>query len=123
MEELARELGCRDQSIPTSYSGLPLAAPHKAVGIWDVVKERFRKRLASWKRQYISKGGRLTLTRNTLSSLPIYFYLFSACQIRFVPDWRGSKESFFGEGAALRKSLILLDGPQCAQRRRKGVLG
>ena len=26
-----------------------------------------------WKRWYISKGGRLTLIRNTLSSLPVYF--------------------------------------------------
>ena len=29
--------------------------------------------LASWKRQYISKGGRLTLIQSTLSSFPIYF--------------------------------------------------
>ena len=31
------------------------------------MEERFRKNLALWKRQYISKGGRLTL-----SNMPIY---------------------------------------------------
>ena len=72
VEELASELGCKVGSLPTSYLGLPLGAKHKALGVWDSVEERFRKRLASWKIQYISKGGRVTLIRSTLSSLPIY---------------------------------------------------
>ena len=37
------------------------------------MEERFRRKLAMWKRQYISKEGRITLIRSTLSSLPIYF--------------------------------------------------
>ena len=32
-----------------------------------------KKWLAGWKRLYLSKGGRLTLLKNTLSSLPTYF--------------------------------------------------
>ena len=73
VEMLASELGCGVGSLPTTYLGLPLGAPHRAMGVWDTIEERFRKRLASWKRQYISKGGKLTLIRSTLSSLPIYF--------------------------------------------------
>ena len=73
IEMLASELGCGVGSLPTTYSGLPVGAPHRAMGVWDTIEERFRKRLTSWKRQYISKGGRLTLIRSTLSSLPIYF--------------------------------------------------
>ena len=73
VEELASEMGCKVRSLPTSYLGLPLGAKHKALGVWDSVEERFRKRLASWKIQYISKGGRFTLFRSTLSSLPIYY--------------------------------------------------
>ena len=73
VESLAVELGCRVGSLPTRYLSLPLGAPHRASGIWDSIEEIFRKRLSSWKRQYISKGGRLTLIRSTLSSLPIFF--------------------------------------------------
>ena len=73
VEELDSELGCKVGSFPTSYLGLPLGAKHKALEVWDSIKERFRKRLASWKIQYISKGGRATLIRSTLSSLPIYY--------------------------------------------------
>ena len=71
--ELALELGCGIGSFPISYLGLPLGASHKVIGVWDSVEERFQKMLASWKMQYISKGGRITLIRSTLSRLTIYY--------------------------------------------------
>ena len=61
VEMLASELGCHVGSLPTTYLGLPLKDPHRAMEVWDTIEERFRKRLTSWTRQYISKGGRLTL--------------------------------------------------------------
>ena len=73
IEELAQEFGCKVGALPSSYLGLPLDAHFKTVSIWDNVKERFRKRLALWKRQCISKGKRLTSIRSTLSSMSIYF--------------------------------------------------
>ena len=75
IEVLTAELGCKANSLPTTYLGLPLGASHKSVRVWDPIEERFRRRLATWKRQYISKGGRVTLIRSTLSNLPIYFML------------------------------------------------
>ena len=59
--------------LPSSYLGLPLGASYKSVAVWDVVEEHFQRRLLLWKRHYLSKGGRLTLLRSTLVSLPIYF--------------------------------------------------
>ncbi|GFZ09197.1 hypothetical protein Acr_20g0010050 [Actinidia rufa] len=37
------------------------------------VMERFERRLASWRRQYLSKGGKVTLIKSTLSNMPTYF--------------------------------------------------
>ena len=51
VEELASDLGCKVGSLPSTYLGMPLGAPFKSVAIWDGVEERFRKRLAVWKRQ------------------------------------------------------------------------
>ena len=43
------------------------------------MEERINRRLASWKKQYLSNGGRLLLLKSTFSSLPIYFMsLFAA---------------------------------------------
>ena len=72
VEELDLELGYKVGSLPTYYLGLPLGVNHKSVAAWDGVEERYRKRLSHWKRNYLSKGGRLILIRSTLSSLPIY---------------------------------------------------
>ena len=73
IDDLALDFGCRVGSLPSTYLGLPLSAPFKSVTVWDGVEEWFRRRLAMWKRQYISKRGRATLIRSTLSNLPIYF--------------------------------------------------
>ena len=72
-EAMATKLGCKVGSLPSSYLGLSLGAPFKSMAAQDGVEEKFRKRLAMWKRQYISKGRRITLIRSTLASLPIYF--------------------------------------------------
>ena len=72
VERLTLELGCNIGSLPTDYLGLPLGSKHRASYVWDGVEERLRKRLALWKKQYISKGGRLTLIKNTLSNIPTY---------------------------------------------------
>ena len=75
-EALVAKLGCKVRSLPSSYLGLLLGASFKSVAAWEGVEERFQKRLTLWKRQNISKGGRITLIRSTLASLP---HLFHVC--------------------------------------------
>lgn len=40
--------------------------------IWDTIIEKANKKLAQWKTQYISQGGRVTLINSVLDSLPTY---------------------------------------------------
>jgi hypothetical protein len=77
VEGLASILGCRVASLPMKYLGLPLGAPYKASTIWNGIIEKMEHRLAGWKRLYLSKGGRLTLIKSTLSNLPTYYLSFS----------------------------------------------
>ena len=81
IEDLALELSCKVGGLPSYYLGLPLGAPFKSAAVWDGVEECFQKRLTMWKRKYISKGGRVTLIRSTLSSMPLFtLCLFFTCQ-------------------------------------------
>ena len=122
VDELALELGCGVGSLPTSCLGLPLGTPHKATGVWDSVEERFRKRLASWKMQYISKGGRITLIRSTLSSLPIYYLsLFRMSQKISTRLERIQRQFLWGGGSLEKKPLLVKWATVCAKKKKGGL--
>lgn len=77
LDRLADVMGCTIFHFPRSYLGLPLRGRLKSKHPWDPVIERVEQRFASWKRWYLSKGGRLTLMKATLSNLPVYLCFFS----------------------------------------------
>ena len=66
-------LGCKQGTLPMKYLGLPLGAKFKDKAIWNPILEKIERRLAGWKHLYLSKGGRVTLIKSTLSNLPTYF--------------------------------------------------
>ena len=72
VNKMAIEIGCRVGQLPAVYLGLPLGAPNKVISVRDGVEEKVRRRLALWKHQYISKGGRITLIKSTMASMPLY---------------------------------------------------
>ena len=41
------------------YLGLPLGAKFKDKSIWNLILEKVERRLAGWKRLYLSKRGRV----------------------------------------------------------------
>ena len=76
-EECARHMsaimGCRMDQIPFSYLGMPLGANPKRFSTWDPVIRRVKDRLALWQRKFLSLGGRVTLIKSVLNSLPLYY--------------------------------------------------
>ena len=123
MEELASELGCKVGSLPTTYLGLPLGAKHKALSVWDSVEERFWKRLASWKLQYISKGGRATLIRSSLSRLPIYHLSLFRAPLKVCARLERIQRQFFWGGSDLDKKVSLVSWATVCTEKRKGAIG
>ncbi|RVW63345.1 hypothetical protein CK203_058268 [Vitis vinifera] len=65
---------CKVGALPSVYLGLPLGANHKTTAMWDGVEVRMRRRLALWKRQYLSKGGGLPSLKALWPA-----YLFTNC--------------------------------------------
>ena len=59
--------------MPLTYLGMPLGESHKSSTIWNPILEKIEHKLVGWRKMYLSKGGRLTLLKSTLSSLPTYF--------------------------------------------------
>jgi hypothetical protein len=70
--QLAEALGCGVGELPLKYLGLPLGASFKLKEMWADLEDSMARRLAPWKRLYLSKGARVTLIKSTLSNLPTY---------------------------------------------------
>ena len=123
VSDLAVELGCGIGSLPSSYLGLPLGASHKALGVWDTVEDKFRKRLASWKSQYISKAGRLTLIQSTLSSLPIYCLSLFRMPVSICSRLEKIQREYLWGGGSLVKKTHLVNWKTVCTEKKKGGLG
>lgn len=67
-------LRCPEKEYVTQikYLDLLLSASYKTTSIWNGVIEKMERRLVGWKKLYLSKGGRLTLIKSTLSNLRTY---------------------------------------------------
>jgi hypothetical protein len=59
LERLADIMGCKTAQLPMNYFGLPLGAKFTSKAIWDPILEKMERKLAGWKRMYVSKGGEL----------------------------------------------------------------
>ena len=73
IQDLAQLIGGRITTLPLKYLGLPLGAKYKSKEIQNPILEKMERQLVGLKRLYLSKRGRLTLIKSTLSSLPTYF--------------------------------------------------
>jgi hypothetical protein len=73
LSTLADIMCCRIGALPMTYLGMPLGASFKSKSIWNSIVEKMECKLVGWKSLYLSNGGRLTLLKSTLSSLPTYY--------------------------------------------------
>lgn len=98
LEELAGIMGCGIGSFPTTYLGLPLGAKYKAIEVWNGVIEKVEKRLATWKMQYLSLGGRLTLISSVLDSILTYIMSLFPMPSKVQKQLDKIRRSFLREG-------------------------
>jgi hypothetical protein len=56
VDQLAGHLGCGTSDLPLKYLGLPLGASFKLKAMWRDLEDLMARRLAPWKRLYLSKG-------------------------------------------------------------------
>lgn len=60
-------------SLPITYLGIPISGRRPCKQDWRSLTEKIKGRLASWKSNYLSIGGRLTLLNSVLSAVPTYW--------------------------------------------------
>jgi hypothetical protein len=123
VNELAGVLGCKVSALPLNYLGLPLGASFKQKSVWNGVVEKMEKRLAGWKRLYLSKGGRLTLLKSTLSSLPTYFLSLFPIPMSVAHRIEKLQRDFVWGGLADEHKFHLVNWQQLCSPIQNGGLG
>lgn len=123
IDNLASAFGCKISTLPSSYLGLPIGGPFKSKAMWNPVIERFDRRLAGWKKQLLSKAGRLTVIKNTLSSLPTYFLSLFVMPASVRNKLEKMKRDFLWEGQGEERKYHLVKWETVCSNVREGGLG
>ncbi|GKE25892.1 hypothetical protein Tco_1441276, partial [Tanacetum coccineum] len=72
VKSAATKLGCLILKTPFSYLGSKVGGSMSRVQAWTEVVDRVKSRLSKWKMKALSIGGRLTLLKSVLGSMPIF---------------------------------------------------
>lgn len=120
---LENAFGCRAGELPSKYLGLTLYVGSSKKHLWDAVVERIDKRLSSWKGRYLSLGGRLTLIKSVLSSIPIYYLSCFRCPKSVVDRIEKLQQDFLWNDSIEKKKYHLVRWETVCKPLAQGGLG
>ncbi|KAM0041794.1 putative RNA-directed DNA polymerase [Helianthus debilis subsp. tardiflorus] len=98
VKDMARFLRCEPGSLPFSFLGLPVATGMGRSVNWGPVLDRLKSRLNSWKASCLSFGGRLTLIKAVLGSLPLYFLSMFRAPNKVIEGMESIRRHFLWSG-------------------------
>ncbi|GKB25032.1 RNA-directed DNA polymerase, eukaryota, partial [Tanacetum coccineum] len=70
--QAAEKLGCLILKCPFYYLGTRVGGSMTRVQAWQEIVEKVKSRLSKWKSKTLSIGGRLTLLKSVLGSIPVF---------------------------------------------------
>ncbi|OIS95712.1 cbl-interacting serinethreonine-protein kinase 9, partial [Nicotiana attenuata] len=123
LQSLADILGGNVGELPAVYLRMPLGAKSKSKGIWNGVLEKCEKKLANWKNQYLSMGGRLILINSVLDAMPTYMMSLFSIPVNVVKRIDALRRNFLWEGNSEKKKFHLVKWNSLTTSKKTGGLG
>ncbi|KAJ0871997.1 putative RNA-directed DNA polymerase [Helianthus annuus] len=116
-------MGCKAGLLPFVYLGINVGANMNRVRNWDPMVEVFRNRLSKWKAQVLSIGGRVTLIKSVLQSLPNYYFSLYKAPRKVIMTLEGLIKKFLRGGSDEVLKMHWVAWEKVATPRTKGGLG
>ncbi|KAJ0702066.1 putative RNA-directed DNA polymerase [Helianthus annuus] len=123
VKAMADIVGCMPESIPFKYLGLKVGANMNRVSNWRPVFEIFESRLALWKSSLLSFGGRITLVRSVLVSLPSYYFSLYKAPVKVIRDLESLIRKFIWGGSSENKKTHWVAWDIVSLPKKSGGLG
>ncbi|KAI3824227.1 hypothetical protein L1987_05677 [Smallanthus sonchifolius] len=123
LEDMANLVGCKADSLPFKYLGLTVGANMNRVSNWRPVYDIFEKRLSLWKASVLSIGGRVTLIRSVLESLPTYYLSLYKAPLKVIKDLEGLIKKFLWGGSSEGRKMNWVAWERVASPIKCGGLG
>ena len=104
---MATMLGCDGDSLPFVYLGMPIGGGTKRINLWQPLVDKTARKLANWKSNLMSIGGRLILSKSVLGSLGTYLFSMLKAPVGIINKLESMKRRFFWGGKEQQQEDLL----------------
>ncbi|GJZ84117.1 RNA-directed DNA polymerase, eukaryota [Tanacetum coccineum] len=123
VEQAALKIGCATLKMPFSYLGSNVGGLMYRIQSWNEIVDRVAARLSKWKMKTLSIGGRLTLLKSVLGSIPIYHMSIFKVPMKVLHRIESVRCHFFNGSDRLEKKPIWVKWKSVLASKEKGGLG
>ncbi|KAD3068242.1 hypothetical protein E3N88_36122 [Mikania micrantha] len=120
---LARVIRCKVGSFPFTYLGVPVGQNMNLVKNWNIVLEKISNRLSSWKQNSLSFGGRITLAKSILSSIPLYYMSLFRAPRHVINSIEVIRRRFCWGGTPGKSKISWVAWPSMLSSKENGGIG
>ncbi|GKC14551.1 RNA-directed DNA polymerase, eukaryota [Tanacetum coccineum] len=106
----ASMVGCSTFNSPFKYLGVKVGDNMSRINSWEEVINNVSTRLSKWKLKTLYIGGRLTLTKSVLSSIPLYHMSIFKVPSGVLNKLEAIRQNFF-------------NGVECSEKKLLGLVG
>ncbi|XP_071718424.1 uncharacterized protein [Rutidosis leptorrhynchoides] len=119
----ANAFGCTPATIPFTYLGIPIGANMRRIENWNTIVNKVEKRLAKWKVNLLSFGGRLTLIKSVLGALGTYFLSMFKAPKGVIKRLESLRANFLWGGSKEDRKIHWVKWSEIIKSKEKGGLG
>ncbi|GJS50115.1 RNA-directed DNA polymerase, eukaryota [Tanacetum coccineum] len=119
----AENLGCLVLKAPFMYLGSTVGGDMHRLSRWKDTIDRVRRRLSKWKMKMLSIGGRLTLVKSVLGSMPIFHMSLFKVPSGILKVLESIRSHFFNGHDISSKKVSWVNWNKVIASKDKGGLG
>ncbi|GJR32563.1 RNA-directed DNA polymerase, eukaryota, reverse transcriptase zinc-binding domain protein [Tanacetum coccineum] len=123
VSNLAKIIGCGAAKFLMKYLGVPVGGNMARCSNWNAIIQKFSSKLSLWKARLLSVGGRLSLIKSVLGSLPTYYMSIYMMPATVQKKLEAMRNKFFIGGDLDEKKITWVRWKKFLASKELGGLG